>query len=110
MFERKRKLCVLEPSTSKINYATIRHLVEEAFSVDLLNLWKDYILAHPRCTNMWGHEQIGSFECRIVTLAIYKDFSDLKYQKILKSIELGFKLESKCYLHNIKIVREILAE
>jgi hypothetical protein len=43
-------------------------------------------------------------------LVIYKDFSGLRYQKILKSIELGFKLESKCYLHNTKIIREILAE
>jgi hypothetical protein len=110
MSGRKRRLRALEPSTSKMNYATVRHLVEEAFSADLLNLWKDYVLAHPRCTNMWGREQIGSFERRMVTLAIYKDFSGLGYQKILKSIELGFKLESKCYLHNTKIVREILAE
>jgi hypothetical protein len=46
----------------------------------------------------------------MVTLAIYKDFSDLGYQKILKSIELRFKLESKCYLHNTKIICKILAE
>jgi ribosome biogenesis SPOUT family RNA methylase Rps3 len=37
MSERKRRLYALEPSTSKMNYATVRHLVEKTFSADLLN-------------------------------------------------------------------------
>jgi ribosome biogenesis SPOUT family RNA methylase Rps3 len=46
MFGRKRRFYALELSTSKMNYVTVRHLVEEAFSADLLNLWKDYVFAY----------------------------------------------------------------
>jgi hypothetical protein len=37
-------------------------------------------------------------------LSIFKDFFSLKYQKILKNINLKFKLKLKYYIHNIKII------
>jgi hypothetical protein len=37
---------------------------------------------------MWSKE----FEKRMITLTIYKNLSGLSYQKILNSINIGFKL------------------
>ena len=92
-----------------MNYAAVRLYVENTVGRDLLNEWKEFVIADPRAKKLWGQEQVSSFNRRMVTLAIYKDLTGDGYQKILNQIELGFKMTAKCYLRNTKLIRKILA-
>ena len=98
-----------EEEAERMNYAAVRLYVENAVGRDLLNEWKEFVIADPRAKKLWGQEQVSSFNRRMVTLAIYKDLTGDGYQKILNQIELGFKMTAKCYLRNTKLIRKILA-
>ena len=81
-------LRVREEEAERMNYAAVRLYVENTIGHDLLEEWKEFVLADPRGQKLWGKEQVSSFERRMVTLAIYKDLTGDGYQKILNSIEL----------------------
>ena len=102
-------LRVREEEAERMNYAAVRLYVENTIGHDLLEEWKEFVLADPRGQKLWGKEQVSSFERRMVTLAIYKDLTGDGYQKILNSIELQFQMTAKCYLRNTKVIRGILA-
>jgi hypothetical protein len=57
---------------------------------------------------MWDQDQSHGFHRRMITLAIYKDLTSLKYQKILNSINTRIKIQLKSFSHNTKMIRKIL--
>jgi hypothetical protein len=99
-----------EVAARLMDYSAVRHYVESKLSEGLLNEWKEFILEDERSQRMWSKEQPKGFERRMITLAIYKDLSGLGYQKILNSINIGFKLQAKSFSHNTKLIRKILVK
>lgn len=98
------------PITADMDISHAKFFVKSHLPVNLLPILEDRVVFHPKSQNFWGSEQPTSFVKIMTTLALYKDLTGHGYQKIIESLELGFYINIKSFLHNVKIIRKILFE
>ena len=85
-------------------------MVARKISTGLLGMWTVYTLTHPLIQKLWGLDQSRDYERKTLVLALYKDLFAVGYDRVISSVDVGFKLRSKTLRHNTKIIRKILAE
>jgi hypothetical protein len=108
MAQRRRSLRAGEVNASKLDYANVKFLVESQLPPGLLNVWKELLLQNPKIKKLWGKEQPGGFARKMITLCIYKDLTGFGFEKVLKSVNIGFQLKLKSFAHNCKLLRKLL--
>lgn len=89
-------------------YAEIEFIVKSRVTNRVFNTMLNYLEAHR--PSLWGEEQPRNFLKRNLIMALYKDMENIGYQKLLKEVRFGTKLNHKSLEHNTEAIREVLAE
>jgi DDE superfamily endonuclease len=90
-----------------IPYGVMKHDVEEELP-GMMDIWLDYLSSTDLPSKFWGLYQPEGFVSHSLTMALYKDLTGKGYQKILDTVDLGFKITNKSFQHNTQLIRVAL--
>jgi hypothetical protein len=84
-----------EKASTQMSYANVKFVVEQALPKGFLDMWKTYLFSQPEMSKMWGSEQVTGFERKVITLCVYKDLVGIRYDKLLVTCDVRFKINTK---------------
>jgi hypothetical protein len=89
-----------------LSYDQVKNQLFQRIPENVVSDIKKFVLKNP--PSLWGEQQPRHFLRHMVTLSLYKDAYKVGYQRLVKSVNLNFKITHKSLQKNIERIRRVM--